>query len=166
MSARRFQIPAARLLHQLLQFDGEYAREFGGLVEWHLKDCAKLRLSGLLGLHDDFRKLHFAYIQPCQFGAFAPQRLLQQIVLTSCRIPPSSGGRPRVESVILTPSATALSLSNSVPQMTNRYVTRHVPRVNGAGAPRAVSSQGGVNLSEIVEVAGGNRTGGRLPRSH
>jgi hypothetical protein len=120
MSPRRFQIPATRLLHQLLQFDGEDVRELGSLVEWHLKDCAKLGLSGLLGPHDDFCKLHFADIQPCQFGAFAPQGLLKQIMLASCRIPTSSGGRPRVESVILTPSTAALSLSNSVPQMTNR----------------------------------------------
>jgi hypothetical protein len=44
-------------------------------------------------------------------------------MLASCRIPPSSGGRPRVESVILTPSTAALSLSNSVPQMTNRRLS-------------------------------------------
>jgi len=123
MSARRFQIPATGLLHQLLQFDGEYARELGGLVEWHLKDCTKLGLSGLLGPHDDFRKLHFTDIQPCQFGAFAPQGLLQQIMLAFRRIPTSSGERPRAESVILTPSTAALSHSNSVPQMTNRQLS-------------------------------------------
>jgi hypothetical protein len=64
-------------------------------------------LSGLLGPHDDFCKLHFADIQPCQFGAFAPQGLLQQIMLASCRIPTSSGGR--AESVILAPSTRPLS---------------------------------------------------------
>jgi hypothetical protein len=65
-------------------------RELGRLVARHLKDCAKLILSGLFGPHDDFRKLHFADIYPSQFGALAPKGVLKQMILASCRIPTSS----------------------------------------------------------------------------